>query len=333
MIIPPQIQRKHGQVQPYIIDVSSRVRDAVATFCDARGYPFAGRLKDGESLAEKIESGRFARWGELDDLYACSVIIPTAAEEADVLAYLRSCFRQVECRARGETQKDPSVFRFDATRFIGALEPRAVPHASAALLGVHFEIQIRTAFEHAWSVTTHALAYKSSRIDWRHLRLAAQLKAVVEQLDQIIVGFEQSASTIVEQSWPEVRTKHAIHEFFEKEIAAGSVPRELAPASWSRFCDNLYNVTRAASRDRGADVAKHVQAALQGVSAELAMLKPGTFPRSVSLLQFCIGALVRNGVLSGPLHRYTPLVTDELLSLFPECSVLGAGFDVESESH
>jgi hypothetical protein len=37
------------------------------------------------------------------------------------------------------------------------------------------------------------LVYKSSEIDWKRLRLAAQIKANVEQLDTLILAFEQTS--------------------------------------------------------------------------------------------------------------------------------------------
>jgi hypothetical protein len=111
-----------------------------------------------DSVSEKIETGRFTRWSDLDDLFACCIVIPTLADEMGVLELLRGAFQQVEHRARASTRKDRSVFRFDSTRFIGTLWPIPNNEPAAGISDIRFEVQIRTAFEHAWSVTTHAMA-------------------------------------------------------------------------------------------------------------------------------------------------------------------------------
>ena len=47
----------------------------------------------------------------------------------------------------------------------------------------------------------HGLAYKTDEVDWKRKRIAAQIKAMVEQLDQLIVSFEAAASPVVESPW------------------------------------------------------------------------------------------------------------------------------------
>lgn len=329
MIIPPSIARKHALVQPYVDLVASRVRDVVASLCEKEGYAYLGRTKDTESLAEKIETGRFDRWSKLDDLFACSIIVPTLGDEPAVVDHLRTVFIQDRCKRRGGTRKDPSVFRFDATRFIGRLRPESVPNAADDLLAVRFEVQVRSAFEHAWSVTTHALAYKSAEVDWRHLRLAAQLRAAVEQLDQVVLGFEQTAQFIVDQEWPDVQARQRIWEFFLQLVADQLLPAEVIPRSWGRFSENLLSLIVSSSDKRIRNLRDYVNTALAIVEKEVRVTSLRTFPRSVSLLQFCTGALARHQFFAGHPQQFSPLVTGELLSLFPEVKVLGEGFNLE----
>ena len=121
MIVPPAIGLKYAQDRPYVEEVARRAKPLVQQFAEERGYAYVGRLKAEESLAEKIETGRFSSWGDLDDLFACAVVIPTVADETGVLEFLDSQFGRVVLRQRGGTLKDPAVFRFDATRFIARL--------------------------------------------------------------------------------------------------------------------------------------------------------------------------------------------------------------------
>jgi hypothetical protein len=329
VIVPSCIQRKHDLARPYIQRIADRAGDLVRRYCEGEGFAYVGRMKDTESLAEKIESGRYQSWGAMDDFFACSIIVPTVGYEPEALSFLATSFHRIALRHRSENKKDPAVFRYDATRFIGTLkgEPDLAPESE--LLKIRFEVQIRTAFEHAWSVTTHALAYKGDCVDWRRMRLAAQLKASVEQLDLLIAGYEEVATGITTQQWPEIAAKGSIESFFRQKVDAGQVPSEAIPRSWVRFCDNLFAMILSASDQGWRDPEGTVTAALGRLEAELASTSPAAFPRSLSLLQVSLGSLVRCGVIARPLNRYTPLVTRELLSIYPEADVLGAGFNVE----
>ena len=182
-MIPASVLQKHKYMRPYLDTLEQHVRDVVAGYCDRKGYAYAGRAKSSESLAEKIETGRFAKWSDLDDLFACTIVIPALTDEPEVLEFLKGAFMEARLRRRGSTRKDPAVFRFDTTRFIGRLRPSDIDR-NPVLTATSFEVQVRTAFEHAWSVTTHALTYKADQVDWRHQRLAAQLRSAIEQLDQ-----------------------------------------------------------------------------------------------------------------------------------------------------
>lgn len=330
MIIPPTVDRKHRLVRPYIDLVAKKVREAVQTYCERNGFAYVGRIKGIESLAEKIESGRFRSWGELDDLFACAVIIPTLAEEAEVIEWLGRAFSVVQLRHRGTTRKDPSTFRFDATRFCGTLRREHYQESSPQVLSVKFEIQIRTAFEHAWSVTTHALAYKSNSVDWRTARLAAQMKAAVEQLDQLVMAFAHNAAVIIEHPWPELESRSKIDAFFREMMEAKDLPEEVVPLSWGRFCENVSSLIKA-SVPNGfqRDISQEVDRALEIVRDQTDSLAAETFPRSLSLFQVCLGSLARGGFIERPLHRFSPLVSAELVALYPECRVLGEGFDIE----
>ena len=181
MIVPASVLQKHKYVRPYLEKLGQHVRDVVGGYCDRKGYAYAGRAKSSESLAEKIETGRYAKWSDLDDLFACTIVIPTLTDEPEVLEFLRQAFTEDRLERRGSTLKDPAVFRFDTTRFIGCLGPSEIER-NPVLATMKFEVQVRTAFEHAWSVTTHALTYKAGQVNWRHLRLAAQLRSAIEQL-------------------------------------------------------------------------------------------------------------------------------------------------------
>lgn len=329
MIVPGELERRFALHRPYVEQVAQRVRDTVGMFADTQGYAYAGRVKATESLAEKLESGRYSSWEKLDDLFASALVVPTLEYENDVVEFLRGKFDLVDVRRRTSSQKPPEAFRFDLTRVVARLPIGPELEAEAPLRKVLFEVQIRTAFEHAWCVTTHALAYKADEVDWRVLRLAAQLKAAVEQLDVLVLGFRDVSTRLSVSSWPDIDAKQRIEQSFRRKFETAVIPDEAQPCSWSRFCDNLLALIMAAQRNHVAnrDKVPVVDIALSAIDAELDAMAP--YPRSLSLMQFCAGALSRQGIIGAPLRDYSPVVSKDLLDLFPEARVLGEGFDFQ----
>ena len=337
MIIPAKIQQSFDLLVPLLEQLRERVEGSVFGYCSKKGFAYSSRLKTPESLAEKLESGRYSRFSEIDDLFGCVVVIPTLADEADVLAFLTAQFAEVNTAHRGTSYKPPDTFRFDSTRFYGKLKDVPGAELPEQLFGIIFEVQIRTAFEHAWSVTTHALTYKSAVVHWKRLRLTAQLKAAVEQLDALVAGFEESAEHVTESEWPEVLAKTQISELFLRSRDDGTelIPGELMPKDMSRFCDNVYAMFRASRtwpRD-GSKRPQYVQDGLQILADEFESLSLSAFPRSLSLLQIVLGVLIEKKHLGLPFYRmYTPVITDELVDLYPAVGTCPQRFEFDEHN-
>lgn len=279
-----------------------------------------------ESLAEKIETGRYGALAEIDDLVACTMVIPSLLEENDAIEYCQKVFSIHEIKRRAVARKSPDLFRFDATRLYGFIvQPDGLDEVGRpSIYSIKFEIQIRTAFEHAWIVSTHPLTYKSNRLDWKRFRLAAQIKATSEQLDLLIVQFEQLAAAIPESPWPELSRKQEIVALIEGLLHDGVIPSEAAPKDMSRFADNLATLVRASQRKL------RIEDVLRSLDKELRSFTSETFPRSASLLQVCVGVLCEGEVLAGPLERYTCHVTEQLVQLFPRTGALTPVFNYKT---
>jgi hypothetical protein len=199
------------------------------------------------------------------------------------------------------------------------------------LRGVKFEVQIRSAFEHAWSVTTHALAYKADGIDWKRLRLAAQLKATVEQLDALVTGFDAIAEELAEHTWPDVAAMQHIEKTFRDLFSDNTLPKEVEPDSWSRFCENAWKIVLGAGgrHIRPGDKLPVAQSAMSTIADAARKNGSDNHPRSLSLVQFTLGTLAQAGTITGPIRNYVPLLTRELTDMFPKASLLGKGFQFQ----
>jgi len=175
-----------------------------------------------------------------------------------------------------------------------------------------FEVQIKSAFDHAWSTATHDLTYKSNQIDWRRLRLSAQIKAIVEQLDVAILGFEQMAPLIAENPDRRLRIKREIGDLFTRGAAEKKIPEESIPIDFSRFVDNFSDMIRAAGLrpEEAVSVARRI--------VDMIMERdPQRFPRSLSLFQFCFAEATLNSLIEQTRDSYSVPITPELESLYP----------------
>lgn len=332
MIVPPHIKRKFDYNEIYIEYIGKVVKDTLSNYCEENGFASIYRIKKIESLAEKLESGRFGKWSDIDDLFASAIIIPNLNYEDNAIKFLETVFFKVEVKRRGSTLKAPEVFRFDTTRFIGKLKPREGDTQNPLIYNILFEIQIRTAFEHAWAVTTHSLTYKNQAIDWRRQRLAAQLKAAAEQMDMLAISFDQTSQCIPEYEWPEIWVKKEILDLFSQAIDSGLIKQELVPKDWTRFGDNVYRLIIAAEGTKEMSPlkkARYVQRCLRIFFDELEKLGTQRIPLSISLLQLTFGILSDCGFLKPPLRDYYPLITDELITFYPSVAVFDKKFNFE----
>lgn len=323
MNIPQPLIAVYGELTPILDIVEARVRQTLLVYSQEHLLPFISRKKTIESAAEKIETGRYRSFTEIDDLVAFTLVVPTLQQEEHAIEYCKKVFDVFDTRARMSTKKSPDSFRFDATRLYARLiRPEAFDDRGAVTIyNVIFEIQIRTAFEHAWIVSTHPLTYKTDKIDWKRFRLAAQLKAAVEQLDLVVFQFDRVAAAISEAPWPEIQQQREIVRLIETLVLDGVIPTEARPKDMSRFAENLMGLLRASKKK------VRVENALTELNHGLREFSAESFPRSASLLQVCMGVLCKNDMLSGPLQKYSCHVTDNLAQLFPEVSTLSPVFD------
>ncbi len=295
MAVPTAIEDAYLRIAPALFALGRYIIATLRPWCDERGYLFQERVKVVASVAEKIESGRYRRWSDLDDLFACTIVIPTVAHEDDVLNFLEGAFEPVDLRRRNTTMKPPEAFRFDATRFIGKAREEGLDELPGGAGSILFETQIQTVFEFAWQTVTHDLVYKTGEVDWRRERLAAQLKAAVEQIELIIEGFAGNVDFVRKSEWPAVDQRARLVRVFKQLHDEGFVSDELVPSSWSRFAENIWALV--ASYSRGArDTTRRMNSLCDSIEAHIRASNPFAEINRGSLFQLVVG-LIHSGVV------------------------------------
>ncbi|MEZ4221372.1 MAG: hypothetical protein R3B13_10645 [Polyangiaceae bacterium] len=329
MVVSTSVKKRYDDLAAHAPALQALVREQLVPICESANYGLADRIKTLDSFAEKLETGRVKSWDELDDLYAATVIVPSLRDEARVLELLDNAFERVALRQRSSTRMPPDVFRFDSPRFIGRL--RASPEREGSpLKSTPFEVQIRTAFEHAWSTTTHALSYKADHVDWKRHRLAAALRASVEQIDLAIAGFERTAEEVLPGQWEESELKRQMLRRFKSLFEARRLPSELRPSAWNRFIDNVYALCRAEANRRNrrgraahAEVTSVVKDALDCFENWANATAINGVPRSLSLYQTTFGVLADKAVLAPGLDIAVFGIAD-IVALFAKAAGVAA---------
>jgi ppGpp synthetase/RelA/SpoT-type nucleotidyltranferase len=147
-------------------------------------WHYESRIKEVESFAVKIESGRASKPTALEDFFACTLVVPNSTElkQAELLVQGSFDVKYQRPKDPAETRKEATAFPFDDLRLYvtrknaGALPPTPLDQ-------IIFEVQIKTFLQHAWSIATHDLVYKTDDVRWSKDRIAAHIKAMIEHAE------------------------------------------------------------------------------------------------------------------------------------------------------
>lgn len=335
MLVPAPIREAYQDWSRLVLVLARRAENELRDYCRKAGFLFDGRIKGLESVAEKLESGRAKSWESLNDLYACTIVVPLPTDEPQAVEWVRSRFMVLQELGPSTTKKSPDVFRFDGIRMYVRFKPPAniEPNAPDSIYLITFEIQVKSVFEFAWSRTTHALAYKAPTVDWRRQRLAAQLKAIVEQVNVVLEGFEQTTAVVADQEWPEIDDKRRLYAYFFDKVRAGQLPEECTPKDWSRFCDNVYTAIKVFS---GHGLRRNLSkplAALDMFVMEFEEYLRGTpaggIPKSLSLFQLVVGVMGASPRFHGVDADYSIPIDPGVRTLFPAFEPPGPDFGAQ----
>jgi hypothetical protein len=181
------IRDLHRQCAERNARLADEVRDVLRPRVEEHHWFFLWRLKELESYALKIETGRVANPSQMDDFYACTIVVPTMVEIEQAELLVNSLYDSIKRKPSTDamTHKRPSSFVFDDLRLYVSRRS-SVSGRNADLTGLVFEVQIKTILQHAWALATHDLIYKSDTISWPLERIAFQVKAMLEHAEVAI---------------------------------------------------------------------------------------------------------------------------------------------------
>jgi len=186
MKVPKSIRDAYRDQEERYSLLKQWVDDTLQSIKDPRWH-YESRVKELESYALKLETGRFDDPYRIEDFFACTLVVENLDSVSRAETLVRGKFRYRERRPRtdGLTAKPSDSFRFDDLRLYVEWKDDRRSRPSG-LDGLLFEVQIKTFLQHAWSIATHNLIYKSDEKSWPKERIAFQVKAMLEHAETSI---------------------------------------------------------------------------------------------------------------------------------------------------
>jgi hypothetical protein len=217
--------------------LKGRIDTLINTIKDPNWFYFS-RVKALESYALKLETGRFDAM-ELEDFFACTLVVRSQREIKIAVTRLKKYCKihYQKPKLESVTHKEPDSFVFDDLRIYASLKKEpSLP--SGPINDLVFEVQIKTFLQHAWSIATHDLIYKSDEVNWSKNRIAYQIKAMLENAEISILKAEKSKKVT---GLPKENFKYQELQAIKNFIDENWTPVQL-PTDKLRLTQNVYSI-------------------------------------------------------------------------------------------
>lgn len=253
MKIPASVRTIYAERRPVYEKLKDEVDRRLSGFKDERWH-YESRIKEEESFALKVETGRVPDPRKMEDFFAATYVVPTLAAISEAERVVKDNFTVQERRppSNARTHKRPDSFPFDDLRLYAVIsEDDRYP--STGMEGIRFELQIKTFLQHAWSIATHDLIYKSEGASWPQERIAFQVKAMLEHAE---LSIEEAAA--LSRSATIAKSDKRIKEIGEYIKLIVKVWKEDKPKDTKRLATNVYELCSAVGIKR-SDCEKALQ--------------------------------------------------------------------------
>lgn len=183
MKVPQSVRSLYDEILPAYLRLANHVNGVFREKIHRRWH-YESRIKEEESYAQKLETGREPKPRAPEDMFAATIVVENHSRIHEAEERLADDFEIKYRRPKkaNSTHLRPYSFDFDDLRLYLSLKPDPMRPPSD-LIGVIFELQIKTYLQHAWGIATHDLVYKSDEVNWGAARVAYQVKAMLENAE------------------------------------------------------------------------------------------------------------------------------------------------------
>ena len=193
MKVPSRFRAEYDKVYPVLQRLEDFVKPRAQRIAERFNGSYSGRIKEPESVLIKAEErGTIYPLKEMNDLFACTITVPTCVQIPEVRAEVEQSFQVVYVDQR---DVDPEKFVYsDLHLYLNVIEEfynRDEPY-----LRYVFELQVKTLLQRSWSQAAHDVIYKPKRRTWGLTRMASQLRALLEMADSVLANLESAAAAL-----------------------------------------------------------------------------------------------------------------------------------------
>lgn len=248
MKIPRSIRNSYSFFKELYLPLKDSVDDFIISKIKKDSWHYCSRIKSEESYAQKLDLGLFNLDSNnnfyIDDFLGATIVVENLSgisEACKLIEQANESFKISYKRPKSTeiTMKNSSDFCFDELRLY--LEWKEPEYSKRQKLNhLIFELQIKTFLQHAWSIATHDLTYKTNNLDWNKERIAFQIKGMLEHADLSILEAENLAnSSFLAKKHNFTEKKKTIIKFFESNFEG-----ELLPNDLNRLAESIAKVLR-----------------------------------------------------------------------------------------
>lgn len=241
MIISNRISEIYDSFQTELMLLEEEISPMLEMIASNYDGFFDSRVKSKESFAQKVETGLFTDPNKIIDLYAATIVVPTNKDVHSVEKELEKDFgviKKIENR-----KKSPSDFQYDDIHLHVQFKPKILIPGKEYLQR-SFELQLKTFLQHGWAKATHDILYKGQTFSWPRFRVASQIKAVLEQSDQILADIDKAIDMCPDNEYVEFVEKKEI-----SKIVTARWDSELLPLNTNGLVNEIYNLLVVCKKD------------------------------------------------------------------------------------
>lgn len=223
MIIPSEIKEYYKSKISTLEEFKKYMDDILSSISSKFNGLYISNIKTEESLAQKIEFGIFNEVDEIVDLVRATIVVATKKEVNNLKEEISKKFQVIETIEN--RSKKPSDFIYDDLHLhIKYKSEIEIP--GKEYLETPFELQIKTFLEHAWARATHDILYKGNKLSWPNYRIAHQIKAMLEQSDEILAKIPEASSICPDNEYEQFKEQNDIINLLNRKWDDTSLPQD-----------------------------------------------------------------------------------------------------------
>lgn len=186
MKVSKSIRDLYVSLSDKIAPVELQARQLLEDYCKQQRWEFHFRRKEEVSFAQKLETGMYRKFSDIDDFLGCEIIVSNLREIPTAQNFIRDNFEIIS--EKPNFTQDSSQFSFDGVRMYVKIKPSSTKPDNSQ--DMQFEIQIKTLLELAWGNATHDFTYKCKEVQWAKERLVYQMRALLAHADLVLADIE-----------------------------------------------------------------------------------------------------------------------------------------------